>query len=186
MAIAHGTTVEVCYVTHDIERAVKHWAEILKAGPFYILNNDAGFGQRTYRGAPAKDSFRAAIGFLGNTMIEFIQPTDDEPSVFQEVLKTQGEMAVHHVYPDIRPLNAAEYDAMHSRYTDLGYVAALEMVLPGLGRCTLFDAREELGVFVELLEISAQVYASLENMHTAHVNWDGSRPLRDFMESMPD
>ena len=110
---------------------------------------------------------------------------DDEPSVFQEVLKTKGEMAVHHVYPDIRPLNAAEYDAIHSRYLGLGYEAALEMVLPGLGRCTLFDAREELGVFVELLEISPAVYASLENMHTAHVNWDGSRPIREFMESMP-
>ena len=69
MAIVHGTTVEVCYVTHDIERAIKHWAEILKAGPFYILNNDAGFGQRTYRGAPAKDSFRAASAVIARWRI---------------------------------------------------------------------------------------------------------------------
>lgn len=184
MSISHGAVAEVCYVTHDIERAIRHWTEGVKAGPFYVLTCAADFGQRSYRGAPAKDSYKAAIGFSGNTLIEFIQPTNDEPSVFQEILKTKGEMAVHHIYPDIRPLSSAEYDAMRNRYLDLGYVAALDMVLPVLGRCILFDAREQLGVFVELMEGSPEVFASLENIHAAHINWDGSRPQREFMESM--
>ena len=185
MSISHGAVAKVCYVTHDIERAIRHWAEGVKAGPFYILTSAADFGQRSYRGAPAKDSFKAALGFSGNTLIEFVQPTNDEPSVFQEVLKAKGEMAVHHVYPDVRLLSSAEYQAMRNRYLELGYVAALDMVLPVLGRCVLFDAREQLGVFVELTEGSPDVYASLENIRAAHVNWDGQRPQREFAESMP-
>lgn len=184
MAILHGSAAEICYVTHDLDQAIEHWSNGAGAGPFYALDNPAEFGERSYRGAPAKDSFRAALGFSGNTLIEFVQPTNDEPSVFQEVLKAKGEMAVHHFYPNIRPISGAEYDAMYDRYLAKGYVAALEMILPGLGRCTLFDAREKLGVFVELLEISPEMYAGLEKMHAAHVDWDGQRPKREFLESM--
>ena len=185
MSILHGTVAQVCYVTHDIERAIKRWAEGVKAGPFYVQTIAADFGERSYRGAPAKDSYKAALGFCGNTLLEFIQPTNEEPSVFQEVLKTKGEMAVHHFYPNVRPISGAEYDAMRNRYLDLGYVAALDMVLPGLGRCILFDARDQVGVFVELIEISPPLYAGLEYMHAVHVNWDGHRSCREMTESIP-
>ena len=94
-----------CFVTHDLEKAVQQWAEGVKAGPFYVMASAAGFfGERSYRGSPARDNFKAALGFSGNTLIEFIEPTNDEPSVFQEVLTTKGDMAVHHVYPDMRPI----------------------------------------------------------------------------------
>lgn len=185
MSMPHGTVTEVCYVTDDLDRAIARWTDGVKAGPFYVMTMAADFGTRTYRGAPAKDSFKAALGFSGNTLLEFIQPMNDEPSVFQEVLKAKGDLAVHHIMPDIRPMSAADYDALRDRYLDLGYVAAIDMFLPGLGRNILFDARDQLGVFVELLEVSPAMYTGLENMHAAHVGWDGQRPQRDFMESMP-
>ena len=184
MAVLHGSAAEICYVTYDLDHAVEHWSKGAGAGPFYAPDNPAEFGERSYRGAPARDSFRAALGFSGNTLIEFVQPTNDEPSVFQEVLKAKGEMAVYHFFPNIRPISCAEYDAAYDRYLAMGYVASLEMILPGLGRCTLFDARGQLGVFVELLEISPEMYAGLERMYAAHVDWDGQRPMREFLESM--
>jgi hypothetical protein len=185
MSIPHGTVTEVCYVTHDLDRAIERWVDGVGAGPFFIMNLAADFGERNYRGAPARDSFKAALGFSGNTLVEFIQPTNDQPSVFREVLEAKGDMAMHHIMPNIRPMTADDYDALRDRYLALGYVAAIDMKLPGLGRNILFDAREQLGVFVELLESSAAMYAGLENMHAAHVGWDGQRPQRDFMESMP-
>ena len=39
MSISHGAMAKVCYVTHDIERAIQHWAEGVRAGPFYILTS---------------------------------------------------------------------------------------------------------------------------------------------------
>ena len=174
---------KVCFVTHDVDKAVQHWAEGVNAGPFYVMASAADFfGERSYRGAPARDDFKAALGFSGNTLIEFIEPTNDEPSIFQEILRTRGDMAFHHVYPDLRPLSDAEYDSMHSRYLELGYVAALESALPGGGRCTHFDACEQLGVYVELMQCSPEVYMGFEKMRAAHANWDGDRPRREPAE----
>ena len=174
---------KICFVTNDVGKAVQQWAEGAKAGPFYMMESVVGFfGERSYRGGPAKDDFKAALGFSGNTLIEFVEPTNDEPSVFQEVLKTRGDMAFHHVYPDLRPLSDAEYDSMHARYLELGYVAALESALPGGGRCTHFDACGQLGVYVELMTCSPDVYSGFEKMRATHSNWDGDRPLRDPAE----
>lgn len=174
---------KVCFVTHDVDKAVQQWAQGAKAGPFYVMASATDFfGERSYRGVPAKDDFKAALGFSGNTLIEFIEPTNDEPSVFQEVLKARGDMAFHHIYPDLRPMTDAEFDATRERYLELGYIDALDSVLPGGGRCIHFDACEQLGVYIELMRCSPEVYAGFEKMRAAHANWDGDRPLREPAE----
>jgi hypothetical protein len=182
--VTPGTVSEICYVTNDLERAISRWSAGLKAGPFYTMTIAANFGTRLYRGRAAEDSFTAALGFSGMTLIEFVQPQNDKPSVFREVLDLHGDMACHHVFPNIRPLSGAEFDRERARYELAGYVAALDMVLPGLGRNILFDARAALGVFVELLEVSPPMYAGVEKMLGAHQSWDGTRPMRDFAETM--
>jgi hypothetical protein len=143
-----------------------------------------GFGTRIYRGRPAEDSFSAALGFCGMSLVEFVQPLNDKPSVFREVLDEKGDLAVHHVYPNIRPLTAAEFDSERAKYERAGFVPALDMVMPGLGRNVLFDARPKVGVFVELLEVSPAMWAGVEKMFSAHQSWDGTRPMRDFVESL--
>jgi hypothetical protein len=182
MSSLQGTITELCYVTHDLERAIKGWAEGPKAGPFFVHTLPADMPERTYRGAPAKDGFMSAVGLCGDTAIELVQPTNDEPSVFQEVLQTKGDMAFHHICPSMRALSAAEFDAAYKGYLDLGYVPANEMEVPFIGRYCLFDAREQLGSFVELAELSPELFAGLETMRAAHLNWDGSRPQRDATE----
>jgi len=179
-----GSVTEICYVTRDLPGAVQRWAENLGAGPFFSLTIPAEFGTRIYRGSRAEDSFSAALGFCGTSLIEFVQPLDQQPAVFREVLEERGDLAAHHVYPNIRPLTAAEFDAERARYERAGFAAALDMVLPGLGRNVLFDARHKLGVFVELLEVSPPMYAGVERMLAAHRSWNGERPLRDFAETM--
>jgi hypothetical protein len=155
-----GSVTETCYVTADLARAVHHWGETFRAGPFFALTVPESFGTRSYRGRPAQDSFTA------------------------EVLEERGDLAVHHVYPNVRPITAAEFDEQRARYERAGYVAALDMVLPGLGRNVLFDARPKLGVFIELLEVSPAMFAGVERMLHAHQTWDGLRPLREFAETM--
>jgi hypothetical protein len=39
-------------------------------------------------------------------------------------------------------------------------------------------------VFIELLEVSPPMYAGVEKMLSTHQSWDGSRPIRDFAETM--
>jgi hypothetical protein len=184
-AIPHGTVTEFAYVTTDIDRAIGRWVKAFGAGPFYKMALAADYGERTYRGRKAEDSFIAALGFSGTSLVEFIQPTNDAPSVFQEVLKERGDFTLHHVMPDLRPLSATAYDALDKKYQALGYVPACIMTLPGLGRSVQFDARPYIGSFVEILEVTPALYRCTENMHDAHVGWDGARPMREFSEVMP-
>ncbi|MFJ9705778.1 VOC family protein [Streptomyces sp. NPDC101234] len=183
MQTAPGATTQFAFVTTDIDRAVSHWVDGLGAGPFYRLEFPVTFGERQYRGKPAEDSIVVALGFTGNTMIEIIQPTNDAPSVFQEVLREQGDLALHHVQPNIRPTSPGDYDAARARYEELRYDPALVMVLPGGGRCTIFDARSRVGSFVELSEFTADDCRGMEFMRAAHETWDGQRPIRDYAES---
>jgi hypothetical protein len=182
--IPWGSVTEICYVTTDLTGAIERWAQDLGAGPFFTLTIPADFGTRTYRGRPAEDSFSAALGFCGSTLVEFVQPLNDRPSVFREVLDERGDLAAHHIYPNIRPVTGVEFNRQRARYEQAGYPAALDMVLPGLGRNILFDARARLGVFIELLEVSPPMYAGVEKMLSAHQSWDGSRPIREFAETM--
>jgi hypothetical protein len=179
-----GSVTEICYVTTDLTRTIERWAQDLGAGPFFTIIIPVEFGTRIYRGRPAEDSFTAALGFCGYTLVEFVQPLNDRPSVFREVLDEKGDLAIHHMYPNIRPVTAAEFDLARARYERAGYAAACDMVLPGLGRNVLFDARARLGVFIELLEVSPTMYAGVEKMLSAHQSWDGSRAIRDFAETM--
>src|ERR1700679_2405075 len=120
-----GSVTETCYVTTDLARAVHQWGEAFKAGPFFTLTIPAAFGSRIYRGRPAEDSFSAALGFCGASVIEFEQPLDDEASVFREVFQERGDLAVHHVYPTIRRVMGSEFDERCARYERAGFAAAL-------------------------------------------------------------
>jgi hypothetical protein len=175
-----GSITQWCYLTTDIERATSQWNSFAKAGPFFrieCLNQE-----KIYRGRPATDSFIAVLGFLGTSFLEFIQPIDDKPSIFRELLDTKGEV-LHHIQPNIRPRSAADYDAQFAAYEKAGLAPAVEMVVPGLGRTSFFDAVATGGVFVELVEVSEAMYRGLDYMYEVHRTWDGSRPIRDLMET---
>jgi hypothetical protein len=175
-----GSVSQVCYVTFDVRAAAERWARVTGAGPFFMMALPSDL-QKVYRGRPARDTFVAAIGFLGETCIELIQPTNDEPSIIREVLDTRGEGAVHHVYPKIRPLDAAAYDDLCAHYRASGLEEVLSFQLPGLGRNAFFDAIDSLGCFIEVLEVGADAYhAILGGVHDAHLGWDGSNPVRDM------
>jgi hypothetical protein len=137
--------------------------------------------EKTYRGEPAHDSFQAAIGFMGTTCIELMQPTNEAPSIIREILDARGEGAVQHLYPHIRPLDAGQYDEMCAKYTAMGLEEALSFRVPGMGRNAFFDATRTLGCFLEVLEFGADAYESvLGGMYESHRNWDGSDPIRSM------
>ncbi len=170
---------EVCYVVRDVERAATEWARTVGAGPFYLIEpHDTA---RLYRGLPCDDPHRVALGQLGATVIEFIQPLDDTPSIWREILDVTGE-GVHHVFPDIRLMGPGEYDRRFAAHLASGLEAVLTGEVSGIGRHAFFDARERMGCFIELLDVSERIWAFTLAQHQAHLAFDGSRPLRDMTE----
>ncbi|ALR19340.1 VOC family protein [Sphingobium baderi] len=180
MPVPIGSVTEICFVTENIEAAVDRWAKTTGAGPFIVMAFEPSPGNR-YRGEPAEDAFRAAIGFLGTTLIELLQPANAAPSIIREVLDVKGEGALHHIYPSIKPLDAAAYDAQCEAYRASGFVEALSLHLPGMGRNAFFDARDTIGCFLEVLEFDRIAYDAItERLHALHLNWNGEEPLRSI------
>lgn len=173
---------EVCYVVHDVEKAVLQWSKTVGAGPFFLI--EPHDKKRLYRGKPCNDPHKVALGNMGSTVIEFIQPLDDTPSIWREILDVKGE-AVHHVFPNIQPMTPEDYDARFLAYQASGLEVALTGEVEGIGRHSFFDALDRMGCFIELLEVSPLIWGFCQAQYKAHQEFDGTRPLRDFSELMP-
>jgi len=178
MPMDYGSITEICYVVCDLEKSVLTWAETIGAGPFFKV--DAAPQNIIYRGKPSNETFKTALGFSGSTLIEFIQPTNDEPSVWHEILR-KGE-GVHHIYPNLRPLTAVEYDAEVTKYEKAGLQMVWSSVLPPLTRNCFFDAVDRIGCFIELLQIGEMDWGFMNAIHQAHLTWDRRRPYRNATE----
>ena len=90
-----GQIVQTAYVVKDIKAAIEWWVEDGKVGPWFLLESFTGPEQR-YRGQPNKADVSIAMGFAGHMMIELIQPKDNEPSVYKEIIDRRG-YGFHHI-----------------------------------------------------------------------------------------
>lgn len=167
---------QICFVAHDFEKAIAQWTAI-GAGPFYKPDMSQLPPDRTYRGRIAKDTNLVARGFLGTTQIEITTPTNDEPSIYQEVLKTRGE-GLHHVQPSINPTTPEQFDALCAKYEAMGLEQCCSMIVPWIGRVVFYDGFAKLGYFIELTERSEEMHAASVEMYKTHLTWDGTDPIR--------
>lgn len=168
-----GSILELCHVVRDMDRAIAHWTQVLGAGPFYVFDVPAMAGQ-THRGQPSSIDMQVAFGFSGGLLIELLQPTNDAPSVFREILESNGE-GYHHV------LLRVPFDAGRARLESHGYEIAFSGSLPGGERFALFDTRADNGGYIELMDVTESSFGPMQKIHAAHLAWDGtSEPKRSF------
>ncbi|GFE75688.1 MULTISPECIES: VOC family protein [unclassified Novosphingobium] len=167
----NGSILELCQVVRDMDRALDHWTRVIKAGPFFVFDVPVLPGQ-IYRGEPTQVALKVAFGFSGGLLIELLQQTNERPSVFTEMLDRSGE-GYHHVMLRI------PYEEGVQRLSAEGHEIAFSGTMPSGERFALFDTLAANGGFIELMELSGAMEASLQRMHAAHLEWDGiSRPIR--------
>ncbi len=90
-----GQIVQMAYVVQRMQPAIDWWITDGRAGPSFLLDSFTGSEQR-YRGKPTKADVSIAMGFAGHMMIELIQPKDNGPSVYKEIIDQRG-YGFHHV-----------------------------------------------------------------------------------------
>lgn len=177
---AEGAIIEICHVTNDLDAALRHWTRDLGAGPFFVFEVPVLPGQ-LYYGAPTAVSMKVGFGFSGGVLIELLQQTNDGASPFLDFLRERGE-GLHHIMPRIG------FDTGHARLSAAGHEIAYSGTMPGGERFCLFDTRATNGSYVELMELSAPMQASLALMEKAHIEWDGiTDPVRgmDRLAELP-
>jgi len=168
-----GGVIQMAYVVEDIDRAINHWVDDLKVGPWFLLDHFTGIDP-VYRGAPSLADVRIAMAFAGHMQIELIQPNDEHPSVYRETIEQRGH-GFHHV-----GLGCADVQAGIEAYRARGYSLAFEAGVPTGGNVAYLQADPADASFIELIPATPGMDETFTRFWRASVGWDGADRVRPF------
>ena len=181
MTVSNGLTgfgqpetgiIQTAFVVTDIRQAVAAWVAE-GVGPWFL--QERWLPERaTYRGRPSEAEIAAALCFSGHTQIELLQPLDDKPSVYREVLDRRGP-GFHHI-----ARGTSHYEADIERYRQEGVGLAFEALVPTGSRVAYLDTCSRLSGFVELIETTEANDNFFTAIFDAAQGWDGASPIRSF------
>ena len=165
--------VQMAYVVPDIREAMTWWVRECRVGPWFLIEHFWGPDHR-YRGAPSQAHVSIAMAFAGHMSIELIQPEDQHPSVYKELIDRRG-YGFHHLGIAVEDA-AAERAAYESR----GCVTAFEAPVPSGGSVYYIDdGRNEPGM-IELIPATPGFDDMLTRYWRASIDWKGDDPVRPF------
>jgi hypothetical protein len=168
-----GQVVQTAYVVQKIRPAIDWWINDGKAGPFFLLDSFTGADQR-YRGQPTMADVSIAMGFAGHMMIEVIQPKDDRPSVYKEIIERRG-YGFHHLGIAFEDTEAARRD-----YEARGYHVAFSAPVPSGGTVYYMGEGANAPGFVEIIPATDGMDEMFTRYWRASVDWNGAEPIRPF------
>jgi len=168
-----GQIVQMAYVVPDMHAAMDRWIRDCGVGPWFLLESFTSPEHR-YRGQPNAADIKLAMAFAGHMCIELIQPKDDRPSVYKEIVDQRG-YGFHHVGIAVTDVGGAQAD-----YAARGYRTAFEAPVPSGGTVLyLEDGTFDPG-FIELIPATAGMDEMFTRFWRASIDWNGADPIRPF------
>ena len=159
------------YVVRDLERAARHWTQVVGVGPFYLLEH-IDFGEVLFRGKPTQIDLSVAVAYWGDMQVELICQHDDSPSIYTEFARAKGE-GLQHVgvmtdsIPDhLQRLKAAGVEPVQWGATANGI------------RFAYLGTDEHPGGMIELIERGPVIEGFFKMVRAAAQGWDGRDPIR--------
>jgi Glyoxalase/Bleomycin resistance protein/Dioxygenase superfamily len=168
-----GQIIQMAYVVEDIHASIDWWIGDAQTGPWFLLDHFLAPDQ-VYRGAPAKADVTIAMAFAGHMNIELIQPLDDLPSVYRELIDRRG-YGFHHV-----GIAVADVDAEIPAYVARGYELAFAAAVPTGGSVAYMDDGRNDPGFLELIPATQGMDETFTRFWRASIDWDGRDPIRRF------
>jgi Glyoxalase/Bleomycin resistance protein/Dioxygenase superfamily len=171
-----GAVAQLAYVVEDLDAAIAQCIGDLGAGPFFVINHFLQPGLQTYRGQVSTADLRIAMGFAGQTWLELMQPLDNEPSIYREVIETKGYGLHHH------GIACADVEAARARYEADGWSECYRSPVPTGGDVVFLENEHAaVPVFIELLPVTAGMDVHFTGFWKAAQGWDGTDPIRPFI-----
>jgi hypothetical protein len=173
-----GERVQLAFLVRDMDAAVKYWTETLRIGPFVVIEKSRGDRDIFYRGKPTATDFAVAFAYMGDVQIEFIQPTDDEPSIYKEFLDS-GREGFHHLayWPSDFEGACAHLEA--NGFSEIGSVRMKDGTL----NVAYYETPGQVGTIIELVPLTADRAAYFGRIQRLSQTWDGvTRPVRRFVD----
>jgi catechol 2,3-dioxygenase-like lactoylglutathione lyase family enzyme len=169
--------IQVAYAVPDLTAGMRWWTEELGVGPWFVTERIGGEGS-TYRGEPGKAEFAIALAFSGHMMVELVQTLDDEPSIYKDAYERHG-YGFHHVAKAV-PNVKEEVERRKA-----SGASVLFHDLPPGGEVFFLDGGEDAPGMIELIQDNEITRGIFTSVWRASIDWDGSRPLRNFAELLP-
>ena len=165
--------MQMAYVVRDLRHAIDEWITRLNVGPWFVLDHFTGLNP-VYRGTTSEADISLAMSFAGHMNIELIQPNDNCPSVYRELIDTRG-YGFHHW-----GVATADFAGDLARYESKGMEVAFRLGVPTGGEVAYLDTRGALPGFVELIETGPGMERAFGRFYGAALTWDGADPIRPF------
>lgn len=163
------------YVVEDLDSAAAIWVDKLGAGPFFALRH-IPFEYFTYRGRPTEPDLSVAIGYMGDFEIELIHQHNDAVTPYLDFASAKGS-GLHHV-----SAWSTNYDEDLENLRKAGHVPECEGKIAGMSRFAYWHTSATDGTVYELSDLGTnnEFGAARDLIRQASMNWDGSKPLREF------
>lgn len=160
---------QCAYYVQSIDAAAEKWTKAFGAGPFFMARHHR-CEEFTYRGTAVEADVCYAFGYLGDTMIQFIEQHDDKPSIYRDMYKA-GEEGFHHI-----AYLVSDFAAERQRWLDMGYALATELYADGVN-AAYFDTRALNGGFTEIHGDPPHIMGLFGVWKRAHDARDGNTPV---------
>jgi methylmalonyl-CoA/ethylmalonyl-CoA epimerase len=146
--LLHADYKQVALVVHDLDEAVRRWADQLGIGPWTAYEyGPERLKEMRYFEREVEFSFRHALAWQGELQFELVQPLAG-PSLFADQLDQRGE-GLHHIAKFVDDHPAAVAEALAHGYTPL--MSARGHGAEGDGAFAYFRP-PGIGLIVELIE----------------------------------
>ncbi len=165
--------VQIASTCADIQATMQQLTRALGIGPWFLIEHFP-FKSLIVRGKPDTLDLTLALGQSGHTQFELIQQNDTRPSVYREVAGRRGH-GFHHWAIGAQP---ARYDAIVAQYLEQGYALAMDAVVGVGGRAAYIDTFDDLGGYIEVIEMLPVVEGLFNMVYQASVGWDGRDLVR--------
>lgn len=174
LVIASDEIYHMGFVVDDLDAAIARWMAELGVGPFFVAKQFV-FENPDYRGKSKAPPVSLAFAYDGHIMIELIEPLDETPSPYQELIARTG-YGFHHL-----GYLSDDVDASARQAEARGYRCIFRANFAG-GRLAYCDPDGLIGTgVIEFVQRSPDVEALLDKMHEAAASWDGNDPVRPLM-----
>ena len=151
------------YLVNNLEEAAKKWNAIYGAGPF-VFSPHHQCDKFEYRNTNQEADVSYAFGYVGDTMIQFIEQHDETPSIYRDMYK-RGEEGFHHI-----GVLVSDFDAELEKLLSYGFDLACRLYADGVDAAYV-DTRKLNGVFTELHGDPNHILGEFSRWKRAHDNY---------------
>jgi hypothetical protein len=171
MSARFGPIVQNGYVVRDLERAMRHWTDVVGVGPFFVLEH-IQFGDVFLRGRPMQIDLTVGVAYWGDVQVELIYQHDDSPSIYTEFAAAKGA-GLQHV--------GVMTDSVEEHLATLAPLGVTPVQWGATAngiRFAYVDTDHHPGGMIELIERGPAIEAFFGMAREAARNWNGRDPIR--------